>query len=118
MFASADILLLNQLSAVKDTVIPSKLLTYMSAGKPVVAAVNRSSQGAELLQAAGGGLVIPPENPGALAAAVKSLAAEPARRASMGQANRRFALDNFDQRKIVRQLEEFVATLAPAPRNA
>jgi len=33
MFASADLLLLNQVGAVKHTVIPSKLLTYMAAGK-------------------------------------------------------------------------------------
>ena len=42
MFAEADVLLLNQLSAAKDTVIPSKLLTYMAAGRPVLAAVNPS----------------------------------------------------------------------------
>ena len=43
MLADADILLLNQISAVKDTVIPSKLLTYMAAGRPVLAAVKPSS---------------------------------------------------------------------------
>lgn len=118
MFASADLLLLNQLAAVKDTVIPSKLLTYMAAGRPVVAAVNRSSQGAELLEAAGGGVVIPPENPAALAAAVRMLAADPSRRAVMGRANRAFAEDNFDQRKIMRQLDDFVAVLAPPGPNA
>ena len=40
MFAAADVLLLNQLSAAKDTAIPSKLLTNMAAGRPVLAAVN------------------------------------------------------------------------------
>lgn len=117
MFSSADVLLLNQLSAVKDTVIPSKLLTYMAAGKPVIAAVNASSEGAELLRAAQGGVVIPPEDPAALAAAVRNLAAEPARRLDMGRANRAFAVDHFDQDKIMRQLDEFVAALAQSAPN-
>ena len=111
MFASADMLLLNQLVAVKDTVIPSKLLTYMAAGKPVIAAVNAASEGAELLREAGGGVIIPPENPAALAAAVKSLETEPARRLDMGRANRDFAVRNFDQKRIMGQLDEFVAEL-------
>ena len=38
MYAAADVLLLNQKTAVKDAVIPSKLLTYMAAGKPVLCA--------------------------------------------------------------------------------
>jgi hypothetical protein len=33
MFAAADVLLLDQIGTVKATVIPSKLLTYMAAGR-------------------------------------------------------------------------------------
>jgi glycosyltransferase involved in cell wall biosynthesis len=44
MFSAGDVLLLNQLAAVKNTVVPSKLLTYMSAGRPVLAAVNSASR--------------------------------------------------------------------------
>ena len=33
-FADADVLLVNQVRAVKDTLIPGKLLTYMAAGRP------------------------------------------------------------------------------------
>ena len=40
MYADADVLLLNQKASVKDAVIPSKLLTYMSAGRPVIASVD------------------------------------------------------------------------------
>jgi colanic acid biosynthesis glycosyl transferase WcaI len=112
MFASSDILLLNQLIAVKDTVIPSKLLTYMASGKPVVAAVNSASEGADLLRSSGGGMLISPEDPAALAAAVIALEADQTRRTLMGQANRDFAVRNFDQKKIMGQLTEFVAELA------
>jgi colanic acid biosynthesis glycosyl transferase WcaI len=113
MFAAADVLLLNQLSAVKDTVIPSKLLTYMAAGRPVLAAVNVQSQGAEILREAHGGRIVRPEDPAALAAAVVEMRAAPQELAAMGRSNRIYALDHFDQRKIMRALERFVQQLGP-----
>jgi len=39
----------------------------MAAGRPVLASVNPASQGAMLLREAGGGIIVPPEDPGALA---------------------------------------------------
>ena len=71
MFAAADVLLLSQLRAVKETVIPSKLLTYMSAGRPILAAVNAGSQAANVVRDAGCGLLIEPECPNAFAEAIR-----------------------------------------------
>ena len=61
-FADADLLLVNQVRAVKDTLIPGKLLTYMAAGRPVLVAANPESQAAQLLRDAGGGVLIAPED--------------------------------------------------------
>jgi len=108
MFSAADVLLLNQLSNVKDTVIPSKLLTYISAGRPVIAAVNPESQGAMVLSEAGGGLIIPPEDPKAMAEAVKRLMTDQQTLESMGKANREYAEKNFDRHKIVAAQEQFL----------
>ncbi len=115
MFSAGDVLLLNQLSAVKNTVVPSKLLTYMSAGRPVLAAVNAASQGAEILREAKGGQIVRPEDPVALATAVKEMRMDAPGRQRMGRANRDYALEHFDQRKILQKLEYFVhALMAPA----
>jgi colanic acid biosynthesis glycosyl transferase WcaI len=109
MFAAADVLLLNQVASVKDTVIPSKLLTYMAAGRPVLAAVNFTSQGAEILQEADGGPLVSPDDPMALAAAVQALAgASPATREAMSLRNRQYAEMHFDQRVILAQHEAFM----------
>ena len=109
MFAAADVLLLNQLRTVKDTVIPSKLLTYMSAGRPVIAAVNASSQGAEILREADGGRLVAPEDPQALAAAAAwFVALPPEQRTAYGRRNRAYAEAHFDQRKILAAHEEFM----------
>ena len=114
MFAAADVLLLNQLRTVKDTVIPSKLLTYMSAGRPVLAAVNASSQGAEILGEADGGRLVAPEDPAALAAAAAWFMELPqAQRCAFGARNRAYAEAHFDQRKLLAAHEAFITSVLP-----
>ena len=109
MFAAADVLLLNQLRTVKDTVIPSKLLTYMSAGRPVLAAVNAGSQGAEILLEADGGRLVAPEDPHALAAAAEwFMGLSPEQLRGYGTRNRAYAEAHFDQRKILAAHEDFM----------
>jgi glycosyltransferase involved in cell wall biosynthesis len=109
MFAAADVLLLNQLRTVKDTVIPSKLLTYMSAGRPVLAAVNAGSQGAEILLEADGGRLVAPEDPQALAAAAEwFMGLLPEQLRGYAARNRAYAEAHFDQRKILAAHEEFM----------
>ena len=109
MFAAADVLLLNQVSAVKDTVIPSKLLTYMASGRPVLAAVNPTSQAAEIVREADGGVLVPSDDPDALAGAARWFASANAETlAEFGMRNRAYAEAHFDQRKIVAAHETFM----------
>ena len=109
MFAAADVLLLNQLASVKDTVVPSKLLTYMAAGRPVLAAVSSSSQGAEILREANGGMLVAPDDPLALVLGAEALmSAGPLALAAMGARNRAYAEKHFDQRKILAEHESLI----------
>jgi len=101
MLAASDILLLNQRRTVKDTVIPSKLLMYMAAGRPVLAAVNVDSQGASLLREAGGGVVVAPEDPQALATAVIEARTRPEQLEAQGRRNRRYAEQHFEREAIL-----------------
>ena len=101
MYSAANLLLLNQIRSIKDTVIPSKLLTYMAAGKPVLAAVNINSQGAILLKEAKGGIIVEPENPAELANAVYGCVQDSSDLREMGQRNRVFSEKHFDRRQIV-----------------
>lgn len=111
MFAAADLLLLNQLRAVKDSVVPSKLLTYMAAGKPVVAAVNGTSQAAEIVREASGGRLVTPEDPAELARAVIEMRQQTEQLPEMGRNNRRYAEAFFDERKGFDTQRRFLAAL-------
>ena len=115
MFAAADLLLVNQLGTVKDTLIPGKLLTYMAAGRPVLAAANSASQAAQLLREADGGVLVGPEDPEALAAAARWFAAaDPAELAAFGARNRKYAEEHFDHRKVLAAHEEFMLNMIGA----
>jgi glycosyltransferase involved in cell wall biosynthesis len=109
------VLLLNQIGTVKATVIPSKLLTYMAAGRPVLAAVHERSQGAVLLREADGGVVIEPDSPRTLADGVIRLRnVDPASRSAMGRRNRAFAEANFDRNQIVARQEAILQEVVHA----
>jgi glycosyltransferase involved in cell wall biosynthesis len=115
MLAAADALLLSQLQSVKDTVIPSKLLMYMAAGRPVVAAVSAQSQAAAIVRDAAGGIMVAPEDAAALAHAVAALQRSPDQLAAMGHRNRCYAERHFDRNAILEAQQRVIET-AMEPR--
>jgi colanic acid biosynthesis glycosyl transferase WcaI len=99
--AAADLLLLAQRSRVVDSSAPSKLLAYMAAGKPIVAAVNEESEAGRTIREARCGVVVPAEDPQALAAAVINLRRQPALLARLGEAGRAYASAHYDKAVIL-----------------
>jgi colanic acid biosynthesis glycosyl transferase WcaI len=68
--------------------IPSKILGYMAAARPVIAAVDDDSETALFITNAGAGLVTKPEDPVALAAAILALRDDRPRARALGLAGR------------------------------
>lgn len=101
MFAAADLLLLSQLRSVKDTVIPSKLLMYMAAGRAILAAVNPESQAAAIVRDAQGGIIVPAEDPHSMAEAVRGAILNRSAIEIMAKRNRAYAERHFDRAAIV-----------------
>ncbi len=73
--------------------LPTKMLEAMAAGRPVL--LSARGEAARLIEAQGAGIVVEPENPGALAAALTELASDPARRARLGAAGRQLVEREF-----------------------
>ncbi len=90
--------------------IPSKMFEYMAASKAVIGSVR--GEPARILEAAGA-VVVAPEDPGALADAVRDLAADPARRAAMGRRAREYVAQHFDRAVLA---ERYRAVLADVGR--
>jgi glycosyltransferase involved in cell wall biosynthesis len=77
VLASADILLVNELAGMTEMSVPSKLTSYFSTGRPVLAAVDAGSVTAAELESAGAGVRVAPDDPEALLEAAEALATDP-----------------------------------------
>jgi colanic acid biosynthesis glycosyl transferase WcaI len=70
---ASDICLVTQQKTVSDMVFPSKTVTYLAAGRPVIASVNGNSEVARTIEESQAGLVVEPENPQVLLSAIHQL---------------------------------------------
>jgi glycosyltransferase involved in cell wall biosynthesis len=88
--------------------IPSKIQSYLAAGRPIIAALN--GEGANIIREAGAGLVSPSEDPDKLAEAIKQLYHLPNdAREEMGRSGRAYFLSHFEMdgqcRRLIQILE-------------
>ena len=112
LLASADALLLNQCASVVDSVAPSKLLSYLAAGRPVVAAVHPKSEAARVIRASRGGVIVPPDNPPALTAMLRALADDPEHRRALGARGRLYVEEHYGRDRILATYEALLGQLA------
>lgn len=115
LLAASDLALLTQRSGVIGSVIPSKLITYMAAGLPVIASVHAKSEAARLIRRSGCGLVVEPEAPDSLRVAIGELLGDPDRRRQLGAAGRAFAESEFDRSKAVARQASILESVASVP---
>ena len=95
--------------------IPSKTQSLLAAGLPVIAAV--PGDAADLVRGAGAGIVCPPEDVAALAAAFRRAAALPAvRLAEMGRRARAYYEDHLSMRTALGEIDMIVRTATGHPR--
>jgi glycosyltransferase involved in cell wall biosynthesis len=80
----------------------------MATGRPVI--VSAAGEAARILDEAGAGIAVPPEDPAALAAAIRELAADPVRAAEMGKRGRAYAAQRLRSVQAAR-LEELLVEL-------
>jgi putative colanic acid biosynthesis glycosyltransferase WcaI len=77
LLAAADVLLLSERASQVDMSLPSKLTSYLAAGRPIVAAVPPEGATAVEVTRSGAGLVIPAGDPAVILRALERLRLEP-----------------------------------------
>jgi glycosyltransferase involved in cell wall biosynthesis len=109
VLASADVLVAILEPEAGAFSVPSKVLTYLCAGRPLLAALPADNLAAHVVERSGGGLVVPPRDPDALVAAAAELLDDPERRTQMGRAARAYAESTFDLGAITDRFEQVLA---------
>ena len=113
MLMLASVHLLPQIAGAADLVLPSKLTNILASGRPVVAT---TEQGTGLhAEVESCGVVSPPGDAPALAAAIAALIDDPARRDRLGQAATRRASERWAKEAII---DRFVVELAEMSRTS
>ena len=95
--ASDACLVLLKRTPVFETVIPTKMLEFMSCGRPVLLGVE--GQAKRIMQEAQAGICVEPENARQVAEAIQRLAADNSLRKSLGENGRRYILKNSSRQK-------------------
>jgi colanic acid biosynthesis glycosyl transferase WcaI len=108
VLAAADVLLVHQKGTAIESVIPSKLLTYMASARPIVAGVNPDSETAKAIMLARCGIRVDSEQPEHLAKAILSLRYDSQWRQEMGRNGRKFVEKHFSHALVLPRLEKLL----------
>lgn len=115
MLAAADVLLAVLDQSAGRYSVPSKVLSYLCAGRPIVLAAPESNLAARVLREAGAGIVVSPGDAGAFTAAALRFAAAPRAAEEAGARGRAYAERHFNRAVIGDRFETLFARVLASP---
>jgi colanic acid biosynthesis glycosyl transferase WcaI len=113
--SNACLVLLKKADLFK-TVLPTKLLEFMSCGRPII--TNVDGQTHEIVMRANAGVFVNPENPVELANAILLLASQPELCESLGRNGRRFVVQHFTRQQSAVKYLSLLTTLLGQDQRA
>ncbi len=111
MMAAADVGLIVQKRNVISFNMPSKTQLLLASGRPIVASVPLNGTAARAVAESGGGVVVPAEEPEALANAIQDLYYRPDHAELLGRNGRQFAMQNYAFEQALNRYEALFAKL-------
>lgn len=111
MLAAADVGLVVQKHNVISFNMPSKIQVLLASGSAIVASVPADGSAARVVKQSGGGIVVPPEDPEALAAKILELYHQPDTVKRLGEKGRQYAIENFSLEQALNQYEQVFSSV-------
>jgi len=110
LMAASGICLVTQQHLTSEIAFPSKIVTYLAAGRPVVASVNPECEVAHMIRDSGAGKVVRAEDPAALLDAIRVLRREDL--PNTGESGREYACARWSSTRVLGELERHLAAAA------
>ena len=110
---AGDVHIVTVKRGLEGVVVPSKLYSILAAGRPILVVAPAECDAARIVVESGCGVAADPDDPAAVAAAIRELSAQPARLAEMG----RRARETAAKYARVDELKRFVAILEDAAHD-
>jgi colanic acid biosynthesis glycosyl transferase WcaI len=114
VLGSGDVLLVILERDAGTFAVPSKVLSYLCAGRPLLAALPADNLAAKVVESSGAGVLVEPDDPDAFVAGARRLLADAELRQRLGRAGREYAERTFDIGAIGDRFEEVIASVVPA----
>lgn len=112
VLATADIALVSLQKGIGASSLPSKTYSILASGRPVIASIDENCEGWNLIEQAGAGVCVPPEDPTAIAETVIKLKENKELRRKMGERGRAWAERNHSPHSAARKIEHILAGIA------
>jgi glycosyltransferase involved in cell wall biosynthesis len=109
MLATADVVVVVLEGDASRYSVPSKVLNYFCAGRPVLGLLPTDNAVAHMIESAQAGRVVDPKNPDEASTALKGILADSRAGQKMGAAAREYAETTFDVRRIGDTFETVVS---------
>jgi glycosyltransferase involved in cell wall biosynthesis len=114
VLASASVLLAPLEASAGGFCVPSKILSYLCAGRPTVIAINENNAAAATIRNAGAGFVVAPGSAEAFVTAVETLLNNSRLRFETGRSARTYAESTFGIENIVQRFTDILGRVNPS----
>ncbi|MCW5313808.1 WcaI family glycosyltransferase [Nostoc sp. KVJ3] len=111
MLSAADVGLVVQKKNIVSFNMPSKIQVLLASGAALVASVPDNGTAARAIRQSGGGVIVPPEDPQALAMAILDLYQNPENVKTLGYKSRQYAVENYAFEQALNQYESLCYSL-------
>lgn len=118
MLAAADVALIMQKQNVVCFNMPSKTQILLASGRPIIASVPSQGTAAQAIRSSGGGLVVVPEDPQALAQGILQLYQNPRQAEQLANQGRSYALEHYSFKRALDRYEDLFYALTTKPQAA
>jgi glycosyltransferase involved in cell wall biosynthesis len=96
-------------TALFQEVLPSKIFEYLGMERPILLSVGGEAK--RLVEAAGAGVYVPPEDVGSMVAQIRRLSQAGERLEEMGRLGRAYVLDHYDRRDLANRYSQMLGAL-------
>jgi colanic acid biosynthesis glycosyl transferase WcaI len=111
VLATADLHVVPLRAGLGNVSVPSKTYSILAAGRPLLAAIDPGTEVPRLVEAAGAGSVVPPDDADAFVRALGDLLADPVRLRHQGEAARQFVEHAVSPRAVAEAYAGLISQL-------
>ena len=116
LLAASGVCLVTQQHSVSEIAFPSKIVTYLAAGRPIIASVNPDCEVARVVRESGAGRVVDAEEPEALSFALREMRTEEL--SMYGENARAYASERWSSVRVLGEMERSLRAVAGSAVNS